>query len=67
MSGEPPLVRHIGGGLITGLGPLTLAQARDLRERLRGRLARLEAEIGAAERWRRAAGWREPDGADDPP
>ncbi len=61
------IVRHLGGGLATEAGPVSLADARALAATLRGRLAEIEAAIGAAEQWRRAAGWSDCDAADRPP
>ncbi len=59
-------VRHIGGGLATIDGPLSLGEARVLAAALRGRLAQIETAIAEAEAWRRAAGWRDVDAADGP-
>jgi hypothetical protein len=57
-------VQHLGGGLSTREGPLSLAEARALAAALRRRLAEIESAISAAEQWRRAAGWRDFDAAD---
>jgi hypothetical protein len=43
---------------------LTLRQGRALADILRERLIEVEAALAAAEAWRRAAGWREPEQAD---
>jgi hypothetical protein len=60
-------VRHIGGGLVSEAGPLTLAEGRALARILRGRLHELEAALAAASQWRSAAGWGVPDAADQWP
>lgn len=57
-------VRHLGGGLLSEAGPLTLNQGRALADLLRERLIEVEAALAAAEAWRRAAGWRDPEQAD---
>jgi hypothetical protein len=64
VSGATPFVRHLGGGLVSHGGPLSLRDARALAAGLRGRLAQIEEAIHAAEQWRRAAGWRDCDAAD---
>jgi len=61
------IVRHCGGGLRTAAGPVSLSEARALAARVRESLAQIEREIGAAEQWRRAAGWHDCDAADAPP
>ena len=55
----------MGGGLLSDAGPLTLKQGRALADFLRERLIEVEAALAAAEAWRRVAGWRDPDQADD--
>jgi hypothetical protein len=55
----------VGGGLLSDAGPLTLRQAHALADFLREHLIEVEAALAAAEAWRRAAGWREPDHADE--
>lgn len=57
-------VRHLGGGLLSEAGPLTLSEGRALADLLRERLIEVEAALVAAEAWRRAAGWRDPEQAD---
>ncbi len=57
-------VRSVGGSLITEAGPISLIAGRRAAERLRKRLDELMRAIEAAERWRRAAGWDDPDAAD---
>lgn len=57
-------VRHLGGGLLSNAGPLTLSQGRALADLLRERLIEVETAVAAAEAWRRAAGWRDPERAD---
>ncbi|HEX4740852.1 MAG TPA: hypothetical protein VH353_05945 [Caulobacteraceae bacterium] len=57
-------VRHLGGGLLSEAGPLTLNQGRALADLLRERLIEVEVALAAAEAWRRAAGWRDPEQAD---
>ena len=57
-------VQHVGGGLLSESGPLTLRQGRVLADLLRERLIEVEAALAAAEAWRRAAGWRDPEQAD---
>ncbi|HEY1926514.1 MAG TPA: hypothetical protein VGG92_03535 [Caulobacteraceae bacterium] len=47
-------------------GPLTLTQGRALADLLRARLIEVETAVAAAEAWRRAAGWRDPERADQP-
>lgn len=63
----PPLIRCIGGALMTEAGPITLQSARLAADWLRSRLAEVSGALEAAERWRRAAGWDEPDAADARP
>jgi hypothetical protein len=57
-------IQHLGGGLLSDAGPITLGQGRALADLLRERLIEVEAALAAAEAWRRAAGWRDPEQAD---
>jgi hypothetical protein len=52
---------------MTEAGPITLQSARVAADWLRSRLAEVSGALEAAERWRRAAGWDEPDAADARP
>jgi hypothetical protein len=78
---KPAHYRHIGGVVVTDYGRVALSQARALalfyiaeagmltHERShecwrRGRA--LENAVAAASAWRRAAGWADPDCADQP-
>jgi hypothetical protein len=67
LTAAPPLtVRCVGGSLVTEAGPISLIAGRRAAERLRRRLDELIRAIDAAERWRRAAGWDDPEAADWP-
>jgi hypothetical protein len=75
---SPLPCRAAGGAILSDIGPMGLAAARDLARfyqheaalggrhagACRERASALHAACLAAERWRRAAGWTQPERAD---
>ncbi len=58
------ILHHLGGGLSTAAGPISLRRTRALAMHARAALATMDRAIAEAEQWRRAAGWSDPELAD---